>query len=273
MADAGELVASLLGTFSERASMSSRVASDSVKPAAVAVVNNILPSNVAQNASITVRGALGKRPMEAVIACVANMDVDALGGMDVASALMKLSPIYEEKAAALSSFAGPLDKLAAGEQFLILVARELPTFFARLKVLELQFSLPELAASFFNRCSLFSSICAEIRESKRLQTLLADVILPLGQKLNQGNRRLAACAGIRLSSLPELARVRGESGETFLQFVISSLLDKAPSVLEFGQDFPKLLSTKLDTLAFSVFQEELAALNAGLRDVTTLHAA
>jgi hypothetical protein len=66
--------------------------------------------------------------------------------------------------------------------------------------------------------------------SKKLGTLLADVILPLGNKLNQGNRKLTGTLGIKLASLGEIVKIKSVDNETLLQFVINGLLEKAPQV-------------------------------------------
>ncbi len=70
----------------------------------------------------------------------------------------------------------------------------------------------------------------QVRNSKRFSTLLVDVVLPLGNKLNQGNRKLTATLGVKLTALSEMVRMKAIDGETFLQFVINGLLEKAPQV-------------------------------------------
>ncbi len=106
---------------------------------------------------------LGKRSIVDTLAAAQLMQADALGGFEVISSLLKLSPVFEEKRNVLSSFTDSVDKLSIGEQLLVHAARSLPSFFARLQIIELQQSLPEHAQSFFARCKMFNSICSEVR--------------------------------------------------------------------------------------------------------------
>ena len=75
---------------------------------------------------------------------------------------------------------------------------------------------------------------AQIRSSQRLRTLLLDVILPLGNMLNQGVKSLAAVRGVRLSSLAEMMKMKSGDGETFQQFIITGLLTQSPHVSTLG---------------------------------------
>ncbi len=55
----------------------------------------------------------------------------------------------------------------------------------------------------------------QMMSSKRLSTLLVDVVLPLGNKLNQGNKRLTGTLGIKLSSLGEIVKIKSIDNETW----------------------------------------------------------
>ena len=56
------------------------------------------------------------------------------------------------------------------------------------------------------------------------------MILPLGNRLNQGSRQLAGARGIKLSSLNKLMDTKSIDGETFLRFVVGGLMEKADNV-------------------------------------------
>ena len=57
----------------------------------------------------------------------------------------------------------------------------------------------------------------------RFKALLRDVILPLGNKLNEGSKKGSA-AGFRVGSLKKLLEVKGSTNISLLEYIIDRLI-------------------------------------------------
>ena len=193
-----------------------------------------------------------------------DLDLAALGGLDKAQLLLNSSVLHDaEKLQPLRDFAGAAERLVLPERFVREVAMAVPALRVRLGVLEFQALLPELAASCAQKLSLLRESVREVADSRRFATLLLDVILPLGNRLNAGSRGRVA-AGFRISSLHRLVQTRASSGETFLQFVVAGLLERAPHLLELSLDFPSLLRATPQALSRDRVAADIARMEQGV---------
>jgi hypothetical protein len=159
------------------------------------------------------------------------------------------------------------------ERFVKEVLLAIPSLRARLGVMEFSALLPELASGCEERAGLLRAAAGELLASTKLATLLLDVILPLGNRLNAGSKGGRVAAGFRLSSLAKLVQTRAATGETFLQFVVSGLLERAPRLLALEDDFPSLLRASAAAISRERSVGDLARIEQGARQIETLLAA
>ncbi len=110
--------------------------------------------------------------------------------------------------------------------------------------MEFRAVLPELGDTLNERLDLIISSCQELKLSRKLNTMLIDIILPLGNRLNQGSRK-AMAAGIRIGSLNKIVQTKAQTGDTFLRFIVEGIVaNGANKLLLLHEDFPQLLRAK-----------------------------
>ena len=207
---------------------------------------SVLDPSVSRNLAISLSSTLsgGKRPTHTVVSAIAELDVVALGGGSERAALLSANSLLfdvEKVVAPLQAACGggsqqqqqqQQPNLPPHERFALEISR-LPGARLRLGILAVESSAEELSSGACSRLNLLNTVCHEIRESEGLSTLLLDVILPLGNKLNTGGvGGEGAAVGFRLSSLSKLVQTKSANGETFLGFVVDGLLEAAPHLLD-----------------------------------------
>lgn len=233
-------------------------------------VISLLDPKTARNVGIALSNIVGKRNLADVRAALLAMDEAALGGgLDRVQLLAGLEIYTEDKTDAVKSYDGDPSKLDLPSRFIrdvVLTTANLPT---RLSVMEFKLQLPELLAACHERINTINMACDEISNSTRFATLLLDVILPLGNKLNTLSRKGAA-AGFKISSLNKLVQTKSSSGETFLRFIVEGLMEKSPQVLAVADDFPTLQRAKGPLVSMPMISTDLAKLEKGARHVDSL---
>ena len=200
----------------------------------------VLEPDVSRNLAISVASVIGKYDVDQVIDAIRALDVERVGGREKV-ALLAASPILfdSEKMAPLKSYAGADSRaaLVPHERFAAALFFELPGARLRLAAMDLTASLPEIRSAALARCSLLSAASKELCTSRRFATLLLDVILPLGNRLNANK---GPALGFKISSLSKLVQTRSSSGESFLQFIIEGLATREPDLLRVVDDFANL---------------------------------
>ena len=96
---------------------------------------------------------------------------------------------FDNAVAPVSAYKGDVSLLAAPDRFVKEVILCVPDFSARLAVLEFLYLLPDELAVIHRRLDIISATTVEIKTSQRLATLLLDVVLPLGNRLNLHTRK------------------------------------------------------------------------------------
>ena len=237
-----------------------------VKPTMVSV----LSSEVGRLLAISVGAVIGRRTLEEIKEAIYNLDVNALGGVEKVQLLVNNTVLFDnEKLGPLINFTGAVDTLVLPERFVKVVSQALPGFRMRLNVMEFMSLLPELSSSCTTKLQLLIDSVKEIMNSRRFATLLLDVILPLGNKLNAGSKGRIA-AGFKISSLHKLVQTRAATGETFLQFIVAGLLTRSPSVLDLANDFSHLLTATPAALSRERVTSDLSRLDQGVRQIEAL---
>lgn len=165
--------------------------------------------------------------------------------------------------------AGDVARLAAPERFIKEVVLAVPALPTRLAVMEFHLLLPDLIAASQEKLDCVTEATQEITSSQSFATILLDVILPLGNKLNALSRKGTA-AGFRLTSLNKLVQTKSGNGETFLRFIVEGLLEQSPKLLSVNDDFKALQRAKGPLVALPLVAESIAKIERGYRQVEVL---
>ena len=247
-------------------------------------VRSVLDPTVSRNLFISLRGSSSSSSH--VLRAIATLDTAALGGADTALRLASNALLFEEDKVGkpLRAYLESADEqgaatatttpAAARQQRLSLLppherlAAEiccLPGARQLLSVMATDAAAAELQAGVCARLGLLARVCTEVLASEGLATLLRDVILPLGNRLNEGSG--GSAQGFRLASLGKLVQTKGVSGQTFLQFIVEGLLERAPGLCEVAGgegslNLPSLASAKGAAISRQQVQEDMARLEA-----------
>lgn len=236
------------------------------KPTLVSVLN----AEVGRLLAISIGAVIGRRSFEEIREAIYKLDVNTLGGIEKVQLLANNTVLFDtEKLGPLLNFAGNVETLVLPERFVKVVTQGIQGFRMRLNVMEFMSLLPELSASCTVKLQLLIDSVKEIMNSRRFATLLLDVILPLGNKLNAGSKGRIA-AGFKISSLHKLVQTRAATGETFLQFVVAGLLTRSPTVLDLANDFSHLLTATPAALSRERVTSDLSRLEQGIRQIEAL---
>lgn len=130
--------------------------------------------------------------------------------------------VRKKEASGGPSVEAALERLDLPERYVAVVVLGVPGAEARLKVMQFMATMEEALVSLEVDISTLSKAFSQVRESPLLRELLRDVILPLGNRMNEGSRAEGA-AGLRLSSLQKLGATRSNANQTLLQYVASKL--------------------------------------------------
>lgn len=235
-------------------------------PSGVGGFTERIPLNlgkVQQNVDIAL-SKLGKPPYDRIALAIANGDIDGVGGSDVVAMMLGLpaelwassttEPVLKwaasVRAAATASGEGPLapfswhkHKLSPAERFIIEVVGTVPNLRAKLSVMQFVGLFREMHEAMQSGVASLVAACSELRESAKLQVFLAQVVLPLGNKLNEGTKK-AGAEGIRLKSLSQLVSTKGATGSTVLEYIASKLHSQDSDLQTLSKEFPHLKEAK-----------------------------
>jgi hypothetical protein len=199
----------------------------------------VLEPDVSLNLAISL-SSVTKYDVDDAISAIRELEPERIGGLDKVSLLAACPILFDvEKLAPLKAFSGAEARatLVVHERFAAALFFELPGARLRLSAMDFFASFSEIRSSALTRCSLLSAASKELCSSRRLSTLLLDVILPLGNRLNANK---GPALGFKVSSLSKLVQTRSSSGESFLQFIVEGLATREPDLLCVVDDFAML---------------------------------
>ncbi|KAA0165968.1 hypothetical protein FNF31_01582 [Cafeteria roenbergensis] len=214
---------------------------------------------------IGIAGAVRGTTLDELSKGIAQLDADALGGLDAAEALLgMMEEVPPEAEAAVRSFQGDPSTLDLPEQFILRCVVEVPRAKERLALATAQASLSDSMRIVRQRAELVEKACAEVRGSWRFRFLLRDVVVPIGNQLNAGTK-LGQAAGVRIDTLSSLVQTRAADNRTFLRFIVEGLVesDDGADLLHVVDDFPTITGTAPAFFAWDALTSETAALRKG----------
>lgn len=275
--DAGKLVPSLEDVFAANKTAKKPTAGGAGGPRKPKTIM-LLDGKAQRNISIGVRGTLKGNPdLSKVADAIRRMDAAALGGADAVAALAELEAYSEENMAPVRAFTGDASKLGVAEKYIKEVVLAVSEPKARLKVMEFMHTMDDIKAAAVDKAESLLDACEEIMGSKRFKTLLADVMLPLGNRLNAGSKKGQA-AGIKMSSLNKLINTRAATGETFLRFIVDGLLEMdgdepgmTVQLLDLDDDMPTILKVKHATMSPAIIELDVGRLMKGASQTEALY--
>eukprot|EP01138_Halocafeteria_seosinensis_P015886 gb/GECG01016212.1/.p1 GENE.gb/GECG01016212.1/~~gb/GECG01016212.1/.p1 ORF type:complete len:1214 (+),score=166.87 gb/GECG01016212.1/:1-3642(+) len=257
--DVGEMLPSLEQAFAMNAPKKPAPTQKAKKTETI----RLLDSRKGRNAAIALRGCLGKRPLEDVRKALEDLDINKLGGIDTAETLAGLELFDDSVAHQVRQYSGSESMLDLPEKFILHVVSSVSHARSRLRTMVFLSTYEAVAEQLAEQLGKLEFACSEIQQSKRLSTLLADVILPLGNRLNERSQKSHA-AGLRLRSLDKILKTTTQTGVSFIRFVIEGLMEMdrtnpgmVSKLLQVNDDFPELLSVngsqfEWDTLSLSL---------------------
>lgn len=195
-----------------------------------------------KGASFSSPGAI-ETPYDWIASALQSADLEALGGMEVVEALLRM-PCWDRRLAdivkahvarqrSLTADGAQYDvgadrAFGPAELFVLSVPLGVSQAQQKLKCLQFVGGVSESIQHLHAPVSRLQRACNEVLQSPRLVVLLRDVLLPAGNALNTHSSK-AAASGIKLSSLPALARTRSKSNVSLLRYVAQKLVRLADS--------------------------------------------
>jgi hypothetical protein len=237
---------------------------------AASKLTSVLSADVGRLLAISVGSVINRRDLHLLRQALLELDVESLGGADKVQLLANSTVLFDpEKMQPIREYTGDSERLVLPERFVRDIVMTVPAARIRLAVMEFMTIVPELVSSCTTKLMLLRNSVAEVKKSRRFATLLLDVILPLGNRLNAGSRGRSA-AGFKISSLHKLMQTRASSGETFLQFVVAGLVERAPKLIDLQLDFPALLQATPQALSRDRVTADIARMEQGVRQTEQL---
>lgn len=114
---------------------------------------------------------------------------------------------------------------------------------------------------------LLRAACDEILGSLKFSSLLRDVLLPIGNKLNEGTRRGVA-VGFKLSTLKTLCQTKANNEMNLLEYVLDKLDSRKSAIIDLEDDFQNLESAS--KLSLSNVQADMRELGNGMKTLENI---
>jgi hypothetical protein len=271
-ANVSDLMERVTDTFSRRTTQpKAAVAPREAKPSRVKLIQD---DGARKLISIGAGSALRGVTMEQIAQAIAEMDVEKLGGVESAEALLNMAPAFSDAIIRdVLGFTGDVEKLDLPERFVLECVARVPLAQEKLRVMVSSGTMSESLAFVIHRSEGITEVCREIKASTRFRFLLRDVIVPLGNQLNSGTK-YGGATGVRIDSLNTLVQTRSGSGQSFLRFVVEGLLSSEDGVelLQMVDDFPTLCSTATAFFTWMPIRAEVGLLAEGLQAASKLSA-
>jgi hypothetical protein len=269
-----ELLGSVKGAFSKKAEAARRAvaARNAAKPARPSKVVLITDSKAHKAISIGAGGLLRVCGMSELARGIREVDVEGMGGRDNAESVhFVCSIITPAMLEVVREYDGDEALLDKAEEFIRHCLVPTPQALQRVQVAVGVADLEDSLALVTERCQLIQEACREIKESVRLRSLLRDVIVPLGNRLNAGSK-VGEAAGVRIDTLTTLVRTKASSGQSFLRFIVEGLMtsDEGVELLHVVDDCPKVVFTKPNYFNWAPIMTELVSIKRTEADAAAL---
>ncbi|WAQ96891.1 GRD2I-like protein, partial [Mya arenaria] len=145
--------------------------------------------------------------------------------------LMKKLPDKKTEMEQLDSYNGDIEELSRADRFTYEMSR-VPGYEQRLKALVFKDNFQEKITEMKEHLQCIRKASLELRHSKRLSKIL-ELILAMGNYMNQGNHRVGQAAGFKISFLSQLEITKTADNKlTFLHVLAEAVFSKLQCVVE-----------------------------------------
>ncbi|XP_053389051.1 delphilin-like isoform X2 [Mercenaria mercenaria] len=178
--------------------------------------------------------------------------------------LLAFAPNKEEMEQ-LDSYNGDIEELSASDRFTYEMSR-VPGYEQRLKALVFKGNFQEKITEMKEHMQNIRKASLELRHSKKLSKIL-ELILAMGNYMNQGNQRVGEAAGFKIKFLSQLEITKTSDNKlTFLHVLAETVFNKFPELVAVGEE----LTTVPEAAKFSnvLLNQELQDLRKVLQDIS-----
>lgn len=224
----------------------------------------------AKNIEIAIAGTLGRMDLNDAAEAIRRLDFESMSS-SVAETLLNAKQAFDPMAVNpvkrhIEDKKEPIDEsYSLADRFIAKIVVGVPACILRLRCMAFMGSMAELEDDVLDRTGLLLAVCDEVKASRQFKLLLRDVILPLGNHLNEtAGHKAAGAAGIKMSSLNQTVMLRSRSGASFLEFIVETLWKHSRRLLAVVDDFPSLMQAQLAFLRLEPITGDSAKLQAGL---------
>ncbi|XP_052262977.1 delphilin-like [Dreissena polymorpha] len=165
----------------------------------------------------------------------------------------------------LDSYTGDIEELSNADRFTYEMSR-VPGYEQRLKALVFKGNFQEKITEMKEHLHCIRKASLELRHSKKLSKIL-ELILAMGNFLNQGNQRVGEAAGFKIRFLSQLEITKTVDNKlTFLHVLAEAVFSKLPDLVAVGEE----LTTVPQAAKFSdvLLNQELQDLRKVLQDIS-----
>ncbi|XP_060551742.1 delphilin-like isoform X3 [Ruditapes philippinarum] len=165
----------------------------------------------------------------------------------------------------LDSYNGDIEELSPPDRFTYEMSR-VPGYEQRLKALVFKGNFQEKISEMKDHLQHIRKASLELRHSKKLSKIL-ELILAMGNYMNQGNQRVGEAAGFKIRFLSQLEITKTSDNKlTFLHVLAEAVFNKFPELVAVGEE----LTTVPAAAKFSnvLLNQELQDLRKVLQDIS-----
>ncbi|XP_030840675.1 delphilin isoform X2 [Strongylocentrotus purpuratus] len=164
----------------------------------------------------------------------------------------------------LARYAGQTSQLSEPDKFAFEISR-VPGFKLRLRALMLKAGFHEKVDELVGYLNMIQQASSELRQSQKLAKAL-ELVLAMGNYMNQGNQRVAGATGFKISFLNELDTTKtSDNKATFLHVVAKAVHSNVPEVINFRDEIPSV--PKAVKMSLKAVKDELTQLTDQLNDM------
>eukprot|EP01138_Halocafeteria_seosinensis_P010594 gb/GECG01010818.1/.p1 GENE.gb/GECG01010818.1/~~gb/GECG01010818.1/.p1 ORF type:complete len:2050 (+),score=324.58 gb/GECG01010818.1/:1-6150(+) len=254
--------------------------SETRKKVAKKKAETIFDGKTSQNMNIALSRV--KMPFEELRDYIERADLESIGGIETVQLLSGLNaystqvtkPVKEHVDKKLeeegndnsgeNSSAKIVRQLGLAEQYVWTISLGVDCIRDKLDALDFMGTYRESLSVQQYNLNIVRAACDEIVGSVKFASLLRDILLPLGNKLNEGSRRGVA-VGFRVSTLKALAQTKANNQMNLLEYVIDRLETRKSAIIDLKEDFQHL--EPASKLSLATIDSELKALSKRMRSV------
>lgn len=203
-------------------------------------------------------------PIEEIKKDIINMDTRRFSVSHIKQ-LLSFAP-DDMEVLKLDQFVSKKSQLSEPDRFALELS-QIPGYKLRINALLFKATFKERQGEIHDELTLIKDASKELRESQKLAKVL-ELVLAMGNYMNQGNQRVEGATGFKISILTELDTTKtSDNKSTFLHMVAKAVHTNVPDVVTFGNEITTV--NKVAKSSLRSLKEELDELSAQLQLLKT----